>query len=203
MVRPWRRSCTGTFEDRRSSPFAGPSRVRRQQGSPHRVPRPASRARRITRTGACVSDKLATGWYLPRPGTPKGEARSWTPVAFLLGLLRRLLRLHGVENGLLTVYTSRATGDVGSQRAQVGIAAVDMVERDPRWSSRTSLSLALTEPVKGVGLPLGTVCTSRLRECGKHSGATVGRLDLAFGYGPCWTSRTATSSPCSSEGRSA
>ena len=101
--------------------------------------------------------------------------------AFLRGLLRRLLRLHEVETGLLMVLTPRAKGDVGSQRAQVGIAAIVMVERDPRWNSRTGLSLALTEPVIGVGLPLRTVCTSWLRECGRA-------------LGPLWDGLTSRSS---------
>ena len=153
--------------------------------------------------GGLRQRQARNGMVLGSSGHIQAEALPWTPAAFLLGLLRRLLRLHEVENGLLTVYTSRATGDVGSQSAQVGVAAVDMVKRNSRWSSRTALSLTFTESVRGVGLPLGTVCTSRQRKFGEHSEPTLGRLDPAFGHGPCWTSRATASSPCSSEGRSA
>ena len=87
--------------------------------------------------------------------------------AFLLGLLRRLLRLHEVVTGLLTVLTSRATGDVGSQRAQVGIAAIVMVERDTRWSSTHRPFIGTHRASEGRWTPTQDSLSLRLRECGR------------------------------------
>ena len=192
------------LENRRRHPSSCSSRIHRRLRYPHAVPGRASQDGSDLAEGGSRQPRIRTGTtrHLDRV-RPTGEFKHRHPLPCSSG------------TSSTSTLATRGIGPVLRQAGphRLGIASEHSepswdggglcVQERPTMEFTHNHSSTSTVSTRGVGPALRTVCTSRpwvSVEAQWAHGGTV--TDLEFEYGPCWTSRTATSSTCSSEGSS-